>query len=179
MEIRTALLQEHSLAQAKKVAAMAATAPEKLRALVSIFLEGDAIITQRAAWALSHYADNYPDGLSPYLSAMIDRCAQPGLPDAARRNVSRILQFATIPENTVDAALNACFTWLEDPQEAIAVRCFSMSAIERLSNGEPELRNALQQSLEYILQYEQCTPAIKSRAGKVLKQLQKDKKKRL
>lgn len=158
---------------------MAATAPEKLHALISLFLEGDATITQRAAWALSHYADEYPDGLSPYLSAMIDRCAQAGLPDAAKRNVSRILQFATIPENTVDAALNACFGWLEDPKEAIAVRCFSMSVIERLSRGQPELRGALQQSLDHILQYEQCTPAIKSRAGKVLKQIQKDKKKRL
>lgn len=179
MDIRSALLSEHSLAQAKKVAELAASNNNALKQLIQIFLTGDAVETQRAAWAIGHFAEAHPTAMPKYLAALIERCEQPGLPDAAKRNVSRILQFVEIPDEVSELALNCCFSWLEDPKETIATRCFSMSVLEKLSEKEPELREALAQLLEHILNYEDCSPGIKSRSSRVLRQIQKQKKKRL
>lgn len=176
--IRSALLSEHSLEQAKKIAAWAAADKASETELFHLFLSGNFQETQRAAWALSHFAEAQPHAVIPYLSAMIRRCAQDGLPEAAKRTVSRILQFAEIPKEHTEEALNACFLWLENPRESIATRCFSMSALERLSVGEPDLRLALKQLIEYILMHEDCSAGLKSRAHKVLKQISGNKKKR-
>lgn len=178
MDIRTALLAEHSLVQAKRIASFAAADEASLKELIDIFLSGNTKETQRAAWALSHFAEAQPERLHDYFPALLLRCSEPDIPDAAKRAVSRMLPLIHMDEPAAESALNLCFAWLEDTKETIAVRCFSMSALEHLTITLPELRMALEQSITHILTYEKCSAGIKSRAAKVLRQLRGPKKKR-
>jgi hypothetical protein len=73
-----------------------------------------------------------------------------------------------IPEPHHGVVMNSCFDFLADPQETIAVRCFSMSVLDNLSKIYPEIRQELVAILEDGLANE-ATAGFRARAKKILK----------
>lgn len=176
--LRNVLLAEHSPDQVKKVAATAAADKGLEKALIALVLSGSGKELQQAARALGYFAEARPEAIVPYLPELIRRCGEAGQADALKRSVSRALQFTELSGDTRDMALDACFGWLEQSGESIATRCFSMTALERMTGGEAELRSALAQLIEHILDYEDCSPGIRSRGRKVLGQIRSARQKR-
>ncbi|GEO03764.1 hypothetical protein AAE02nite_14280 [Adhaeribacter aerolatus] len=169
MDIKEALLKEYSKAQVLKIAAYINNNPGRFRNLMELFLGEDYRLTQRAAWVLSHCADQHPALLLPYLPELIYNLQKTKLA-AVKRNTVRVLQNIPIPEELQGILANICFEYLIT-NEPVAIKVFAMTVLANLAQAQPDLKNELRLLLEDQLPY--ASPAFVSRASKLLLVLKK------
>ena len=168
MDIKAAILEEHSKAQAQKIANYIGRNKKRFEKLLDLFFGEDQRITQRAAYAVMHVVDNHPDIIQSYLSAILDNLQNP-IHVAVKRNSLRILQNVDLPEDLLGLAADLCFGFLNDTKEAVAVRVFAMQVCYNICVREPELAPELKAIIEDF--YPHGTAGFKSRGRKILKQL--------
>jgi hypothetical protein len=166
MDLRSEILKEHSKKQAMKIADWIGNDARKFALLVNLFLKDEYRVVQRAAWIVSIVADNHSELIVPHLATMMKRMQQQGLPIAVRRNVVRVLQNVNIPEKLHGAVMDACFGFLSDPKETIAVRCFSMTVLANMAKNYPEIKGELQTVIENVLQHK-TSAGLRARAKNV------------
>lgn len=163
------LTLEHSKPQAQRLAAWIGHDAERFAALMEIFLSNDYRLCQRSAWVLSHVAQKSPLLVEPWLPRMVAKMREPGIHDAVKRNVVRLLEDIDIPDAIVDDLADLCFQFLANPHEAIAIRAFSMTVLEKICRKIPELKPELRLLIEE--HFEHGTAAFKSRGKKILGKL--------
>lgn len=167
MNLREAILKEHSKVQAAKIAQWIGNDKDRFALLIHLFLNDEYRVVQRAAWIMSIAASKNPALLSPHLPAMVKRMQDKEIPTAVRRNVVRVLQFITIPKKLQGPVMDICFTFLSDPKETIAVRCFSMTVLANLAMDYPEIKGELKNSIEQVLQ-QKASAGLRARARKIV-----------
>jgi hypothetical protein len=167
MNLESEILREHSRVQALRLARWVGSDRRRFRKLMSCFLRGDYRITQRSAWVVGICAERHPELVRPYLGKMIARMQEPGVHDAVKRNVIRILQTVDIPRGLLGIVADICFRYLASIDTPIAVKAFSMTVLARIAEREPDLKRELRIVIEQQLLF--GGPAICARARKVLK----------
>ncbi|MCB9045109.1 MAG: hypothetical protein H6550_03100 [Chitinophagales bacterium] len=168
MNIREELLKDNSKEVAEQIAAWVVTTPKRMQEFLHIFLTDEYRVVQMAAHALGKIADDHPQALQPYLDQLVKRMQDPDVHIAVKRNVVRVLQYVDIPEHLHGEVMNTCFDMLADPNEAIAVRVFSMTVLDHLSKSYPEIKQELKAIIEDQLE-QGCTAAFRARAKTILK----------
>jgi len=171
MDIKAQLLAMHSRANADLIKEWIGTDKDRFAILVQLFLENEYRVSQRAAMVLGHIHDKYPFLLQPFLPQIIKHLRKPDIHDAIKRNTVRILQNVEIPEEYYGEVADICFTWLEDPNVAVAIRVFSMTVLWNICQKVPELMPELKATIEDWLDY--GSAGFKSRGKKVLKMISK------
>lgn len=169
MNLLKALLKEHSKAQCNRIVEYIGTDKVKFKELVEVFITGPYRVTQRAAWPLSYCAENHPELIKPHLKKLILNLKRSGLHDSVKRNTVRLLQFVPIPKSLQGVAAQACFDFLKNKREPIAVRVFSMTVLANIAKEQPELKSELRIIIEDNMAYD--SPGFVSRARKILKEL--------
>jgi hypothetical protein len=169
MDVAKQLLIEHSRKNTDRIVKWIGHDPARVKELVEIFLGDDPLLTQRAAWVVGVLADDRGVLLQPWLAKLMKKMRQPGVHDAARRNVIRALQFVDIPPRLLGEVATVCFDELASPLSPIAVRACAMTVLERVVHREPDLGRELRLIIEQQLPY--GTPAFHSRAKRVLASL--------
>lgn len=173
MDLRTHILADNSKAYMQQLATTVAGDKKYYTELVQLLLRsGEYRVVQRAAWIVGMIADLQPRLVLPYLPQMVNRMLETGLPPAVRRNLVRILQFVPIPESLHGTVMNACFDFLADPKEHIAVRCFSMTVLANLAAQYPELQQELLTIIEDSLE-QGASAGFRSRAKHTVQQLRR------
>lgn len=172
MDLEAEILEEHSKRQAVRIASWIGTDRTRFRQLMGLFLKGEYRTTQRSAWIVNLCADKHPLLIRPYLKQMITRMQEPGVHDAVKRNVIRILQFIPIPDKLLGEVTSVCFEYLSSPNEPIAVRVFSMTVLANIAKKEPDLKNELRLTIQQQLSH--ASMGICSRARKVLDMIEQD-----
>ena len=167
MDIRAALLEEHSKQQALKIATYVGKDKKRFENLMHLFLHDEYRVGQRAAWVINMISEKNMQLVEPYMGQMVTRMGEPGVPVAVKRNVVRMLQNIELPEELHAPVMNTCFELLADPQETVAVRCFSMTVLDNLSKIYPDIRQELVTIIEDQLEHEP-TAGFRSRAKKIL-----------
>ena len=166
MNLRGEILREHSRRQTERIARWIGSNRRRFRQLVELFLKGEHRITQRSAWILTVCAENHPGLIRPYLQQVIEKMVEPGVHEAVRRNVVRILQEMEIPHRLLGRVATACFDFLSSGDASIAVKANSMTVLERIALKEPgmarELRLVIGQQLPF------ASAGFRARAKKVL-----------
>ena len=170
MNLRQQILKEHSKANSLLIADWVGADQERFAQLLHLMLNDEYRVVQRAAWSLSFIADRHPELMAPHLEALVRSIGQPGVADAVKRNVLRMLQHVPLPEALHGPLMNLAFRFLEDPAQPIAVRVFSMTVLGRLALVYPELKSELRAVIGEILARE-ATPAFRARSKAVLKQI--------
>lgn len=170
MDLREAILEEHSRKQVDKIIQWIDNEPEKVSLLTHIFMQDTYKVVQRAAWIISAVAEKHPGLIAPHIPALVSRLQDPDTHIAVKRNIYRIMQFVELPEAVHSDLMNSCFEAVTNPAEAAAVRAFGMSILARLSIFYPELKNELKLVIEDALRQE-TAPSFVSRAKKVLWQI--------
>jgi hypothetical protein len=170
MNLRAAILKEHSKAQTMKIVKFIGNDAKKFKALMDLFFNAEYRVVQRSAWAVNMCAENHPGLIKPYLEKMIDYLQKP-VHDAVRRNTVRILQFIAIPKSLTGKAASVCFDLLQAKDEPVAVKVFSMTVLAKICRAEPELKNELRLIIEQQLPY--SAAGFLSRAKRILKELEK------
>ena len=169
MDIRSALLQEHSKQQTLLIANYIGDDQERFDSLMELFFKEEYRLVQRAAWVVSHCAEQHLSLIMPHLPRMVAYLTKENVHTAVRRNLVKVLAGLDIPEDLMGAVADACFTFLANPKEQAAVRVYAMQVLYNLCQKELDLAN------ELILLIEDALPhgsaAIRARGRKILKQL--------
>lgn len=169
MDLAKEILKEHTRRQAIKIADYVGDNNIRFKALVDTYLKGPYRITQRGAWPLSLCIERHPDLIKPHLKKLLRFLHQPGIHDAVKRNTMRLLQFIEIPGSLHGEVASLCFQYLEQKNEPVAVKAFSMTVLSSIIKNEPDLKKELKIILEDQLPY--ASPGFTVRAKKVLKEI--------
>ena len=171
MDIRAALLEEHSKEQTLKIVEFIGEDQDKLKLLMNLFLDDEYRVTQRAAWVVGHYFDKHLSFMEPYIDPMFDKIKDPKNHIAVRRNVLRLFQEIDLPEHIEGEIFELCYGFLVDAKEPIAVRVFSMGILFNIVKKIPELGEELKLAIEDHLPH--GSSGFKSRGKKILKAIAK------
>lgn len=171
MNLRDTLLAEHSKAQADKVVQWIGSHQQRFDQLFTLFTSNEYKLVQRAAWPLSYAVAAHPVLIQKHVGKLLRYLEQPNLHDAVKRNSVRLLQDINIPQKYQGNVMNLCFAYIISPKEKPAVKAFSLTVLQNLSRQYPEIKNELRTIIE--TQWDNESPAFRSRARKILKELRK------
>ncbi len=170
MNIKAALLKEHSKEQKDRIVNYIGGNQKLFDELMVLFFEGPYRVTQRSAWVMSYCIDNHPLLIQPHFDKLAANLRTTEL-DAVKRNILRNLQNIEIPERLVGEVTDICFKIIATNQEPIAIKAFSMTVLYNITLRIPVLQHELKLRIEDLLPY--ASPGIKSRGKKILKKLSK------
>lgn len=156
--------------QTDRIVAYVGDDKERFAQLIELFFKGDYRVTQRAAWPLSYCVRYHPELITPYYRQLLDNLGRKDIHVAVIRNTVRLLQDVSIPKRWHGRVMSICFEFVADAATPIAVKVFALTILSNLSQDYPEIRSELRLIIEE--QWEQATPAFRSRARKILKRLE-------
>ncbi|MEP7075003.1 MAG: hypothetical protein ABI878_04265 [Acidobacteriota bacterium] len=166
MNIRDALLEVHSKAQATMIANFVGDDQRLFDELMGLMLSPVYRISQRAAWPVRFCVERNSKLLKPYFGELIKQLEPGEAPVAVRRNVLRLMQFAEIPKQYAGRIFDACYKLVDDPKETVAIRVFALTVAAKLAEPSPELLDELRL---LAAKYPQAaTSGFRSRVKRVL-----------
>lgn len=115
---------------------------------------------------MRYVGEKAPEIMAPWLPRLVDNLKQPNLHDAIKRNTLNVFESVDFPSELDEDLADLAFQYLADPKEPIAIRCASMTVLEKICRRIPELKNELQLILEEHIEH--GTPGFKSRAKRIL-----------
>jgi len=152
--------------QARDIAEYIVKHPHEIESFMDVFHSEDWRYSQYLSHPLGFIAEHNPEVIHHYMPQLITWAASDVPHKSIRRNIVRTWQFMNIEEDHCGDVYDLCYGFLIDPNEAVAVRAFSMSVVLHIVQRFPEL------APDAILAIEQCmekpTPGIRSRARKTL-----------
>lgn len=171
MDIKAALIQEHSKTQTKRITDFIGNDPAHFKTLIVLFLGDDYRITQRAAWALSNCCLDYPELAIPYQQQLLDKLKAPNQHDAVKRNILRIWIPQMPPEDLWGELFDICYRFARSKDEPGGIRAFALYVLGNIAGQYKDLAPEVRLLIEDLKPI--ATPAILSSGKKVLKQLNK------
>jgi len=173
MNLREALLEEHSKEQCSRILQWIDSDQERFDQLVSIFLNDEYRIIQRASWPLSYAVEQHPEFAVQHMDAFVECLNDATKHPAVKRNILRLLPHVNIPEHLEGIVIDSCFQFISDPKEAAAPKAFSLTILDQLALKYPELQHELLLIIED--RYNNESAAFKSRAKKILQRSKSQK----
>ncbi len=143
--------------------------PDQIQELINYIESNDGKGSSRSAWVLTHIWDRFPALLHPYIPLLIQIIEQP-VSEAIQRSIIRILQYSELPESHHGFLVDYLFLKITDPQQAIAVRAFSIAVLARLVKLYPDLQAEFKLCLEELIP--NASSGLKNRAKNYLNQFQ-------
>jgi hypothetical protein len=166
VDLQKVILKEYAKAQVNKIVTYVGNNPSRFKHLIEVYLAGPYRITQRASWPLSYCVENYPKLILPHIKSILDILNEPNVHDAVKRNTVRLLQYVDLPKKYHGRVVDLCFTFLQSQTEPVAIKAFSITVLDNLTEHEPDLRRELRIIIEDQLPY--SSPAFQVRANKFL-----------
>ena len=166
IDLEQLLRDEHSKKQTDRIVRYIGNDEQRFAALIRLFFRGEYRITQRAAWPLSYCVRAHPELIGPYFKPLLDNLARKDIHSAVIRNTVRLLQDVSIPKRYHGRVMSICFDLLQSAETPIAIKAFSLSILGNLAADYPDIRGELKLIIEE--QWEHATPAIRSRAKRIL-----------
>src|SRR5688572_25024410 len=129
-ELINILLQGQARNTVDEVILWAGDNPSKFKILVETISGSlDQPIRDRAAWAMSYIAIAHPELLKYHWDTFVQLLTNKKISGPIKRNITRFMQEVIIPEKYHAKITNRCFELVNDPQEDIAIRAFSMTVL--------------------------------------------------
>src|ERR1051326_2597824 len=170
MNIREALLAEHSKRQTLRIASYIGSDSKRFAKLMEDFLSNEYRVTQRAAWVLTWVAKENTQLLKPWMAKMIRNLRTPGIHDSVKRNTLRVLCDMDISEKLQGKLADACFDFIHAGDEPIAVKVFAMTILTRLCERHPAMAPEVRIEISELMRW--GSAAIRARGKKLLAQLE-------
>ena len=167
MKLRETILSEHSKSQTESIVRWVGDSQHRFDELFHLFLNDRYRVVQRAAWPLSYCVIKHPVLIKKHFKFLLNNLHKPGIHNAVKRNTVRLLQHVEIPKQFRGEVMNLCFSYVASPTEAVAVKAFSLTILQKLAELYPEIKPEIVLIIEERWEHE--TPAFKVRVGKFLK----------
>lgn len=169
MKLRDQILKEHTRANCVAIVKWIGDSQERFDQLFELFLHDEYRVVQRSAWPLSDAVIAHPKFIQKHFSQLLKNLEKPGVHNSVKRNTIRLLEHISIPERFHGRVMNICFNYIAAPQEAVAIKAFSLTVLDHLAKQYPEIKPELKTIIEDRWDYESA--AFRSRAKKILKRL--------
>ena len=169
MDIKETLLKNHSKAITNEVISYVGNRPERFKELFNLYLKGESLVRQRAAWPLSYIVALFPELIRPYFAQLVKYLQQNDHHAAIYRNAFRFLQTIEIPEKYEGPILDVAIKYVKDINAPVAIQAFAMTTAGNIAMKYPELRNELIAIIEDNLPY--AANGYKARARKTINQI--------
>jgi hypothetical protein len=166
MDIREALVAEHSKRQTLAIVRYVGRDSKRFRGLMDVFLCGEYRLVQRSAWSVNYCVEKNPQLIRPYYGKLIETLEREDVHDAAHRNIFRMLQFVDIPDRYAGTIYDLAVRFLDDPRQPVAVRVFALAAAAKIAHGERALLDELRLITDKHSAH--ATVALRVRARRVL-----------
>ncbi|MEX1189164.1 MAG: hypothetical protein WED33_07885 [Bacteroidia bacterium] len=160
--------QNYSKRGIERVSQECINSPEKLELLIKLLCEGKGRSAQLASWVLSKVTDLNADLVSSHFESLLKLLNQ-STSSSVKRNVIRTFVYISIPQEYHGTLINACFKTLQNRDNSIAERAFSMHVLGNYVKLYSDLSNELIPVIEEGMPYESA--AFKSIGRKLLKQM--------
>lgn len=164
------LLVDTSRKVADQVCGIVIKKPEIIEELMEHSLQQKGNMALRASNVLALVSESNPELVAPYLERIIR--SFPELKHVSvKRGFTRIVSHYTdiTDDDLLSIMVNHCFEWLNDPDETIAIRAYSMTILANVCKIYPELIPELRETIE--LHYNDGSAGFKTRAMETLKRL--------
>jgi len=169
MNLLEEIADTQTKAQREMIAAWIGKDRGRFKQLMEVVFSDDRDLARKAAWPMSQCLEEHPQLASPYLPEMVRCLGDPKIHQGVRRNIARSFQVIELPEELLAGIFDTCFERLTDPDEAIAVRAYSITILTRICQREPALKDEVILAIERGLP--QGTAAYRARAGMALREL--------
>lgn len=170
--IKKLLTKKQSKSNRDEIVAMIYNNPQLIEELMECFFDKEYRVHQNASWPVGKIGEQRPDLLQPYIHKMVETLDN-SVHDAFIRNTVRSFQSIDLPEELEGIVYDKCFTYLNNPRTAVAIRAFSMTVLANIAIKYPELKEELIKTIE--LYYPNAKPGFKSRAKREIKRLSSKK----
>jgi hypothetical protein len=170
MNLRKTILKEHSKANCNLIVNWVGQNQLRFDELFNLFLDDEYRVVQRAAWPVSYIVIAHPQIIKKHFSKLLKNLHKPGIHDSVKRNTLRLLQEIQVPEKFHGQIMNTCFDYLMSPTEKPAIKAFSLTVLENLSEQYPDIKQEIKTIIEDRWDFE--TAAFRSRAKKNIKKNQ-------
>jgi len=167
MNLKETILKEHSKEQCNKIVQWVGNNEERFNELFHLFITGEYRVAQRAAWPLSNSAIAHPEFMKGNFGKLLINLKKPNLHNSIKRNTVRLLDAIEIPVKYEGRIMEICFTYLESPGEAVAVKAFSIGILGKLAKKYPEIIPEIKLMIEEQLPHQSA--AFKSRSKAFMK----------
>lgn len=166
MDLRNQILKEHTKANCQKIIDWVGNDISRFNQLFKLFINDEYRVSQRAAWPMSYCVIAHPGLMKNNFEKLIKNLEKKGIHDSVKRNTVRFLQQINIPSTFEGTIMNLCFQYVESPDEAVAIKAFSLTILGNLAKKYPEIIPEIKLLIENQLPYQ--TAAFKQRAKKLL-----------
>ena len=166
MNLREEILREHSKAQCNRIVQWVGCSQKRFEELFHLFLTDEYRVNQRAAWPVSYCVIDHSGFIKNNLGKLIKNLHKPNLHDSIKRNSVRLLKHVDIPEKYHGEIMDICFGYLGSPNEAVAIKIFSLIVLGKLAKKYPEIIPEIKILIDEQLPHQ--TIAFKGQAQKLL-----------
>lgn len=173
MNLKEALLQEHSKEQTMRIVNYINSRQDLFDQLFSLFMDEEYRIVQRASWAVNFCVEHHPNFIHGHYEELIHALKYPKH-DAVKRNVLRLIQFVNIPEDYHGQFYDLAFSFASSTKEPVAIRVFSLSLLYDISKNEPVLLSELEELLTDCARSDSA--GMQARVRKIRKLISKQRK---
>jgi len=170
MNLREALLKEHSKENSLLIQKYVGDDQGRFSELLDLLFGDEAKISQRASMVVSTCFDFNPELFYFELERILIAFLNDELQLAVRRCIIRNLQFVEIPERFQAPLFNRCLLILHQADETVAVKAFSMLVGYNICRSFPELKLELEEAIRLILENSEKA-GLQSRGKRILKKL--------
>jgi len=170
MNLRNAILEEHSKAQKDKIVKWIGSSQSRFDELIHLMLyDTDKKVMQRATYPMSYCVEAHPSLITKHIETLINNLSNRQQHNAVFRSTLRALDLITIPEKFHGIIMSFCFDSIQSPEEHIAVKSLALSILDKLVHIYPDIAPELKLIIQERWNYE--TAAFHSRGRKILKRL--------
>ena len=126
-------------------------------------LDGEHPIGMHFSWLIGDIVSDAPEEVFPSITYFFSRRNDFPFP-GFKRSLAKMMYLAGIPEEIEGEALDEMFNWVMNPQEAIAVKHYSLKCLMEICKQHPDLRSELLLVMEGQLDLH--TPTYQKRVAK-------------
>ncbi|WP_367328503.1 hypothetical protein [Lentimicrobium sp.] len=164
------LLREQSRANTDMITGIIMSDPRLFNELWEIMMLNQDPLSRRAAWVVDYCAESEPGFLNERIELLAASVVD-FRSDGLKRHGLRMLSRSGLPVENLGPLTNACFKWLQSPNESVAVKMYSMLILHRVTAIFPELARELYDIIE--IQLHEATPGFINCGRKIMKKLTK------
>ncbi len=124
------------------------------------------------SWVLCNLAENSPELVSPYAHQILSFFKN-SPHTGANRNLMRCFMEIDVPEDILSPLIDQCIEFIQDPNQPVAVKAFSIESFARIVLKLPDLANELKMAIAHI--HLLNSPALHSTSKKVRLMMRKNR----
>jgi hypothetical protein len=146
--------------------------PELLVGLMAILEERKTKQSMYGSWVLCQLAENSPELVSPF-SHQILSLFKNSPHTGANRNLMRCLMEIDVSEDIMSPLIDQCIEFINDPNQPVAVKAFSIQSFAQIVLKMPDLAIELKLAIAHI--HLLNSPALQSASRKVKLMMKKNR----